>query len=167
LKLDDAHRESVKMKFQLFQYAVPHDGALSELNSFLASHRVVTVSQSIVRKSSNPLLVFIVEYLDGPTTGQKQIQNERVDYRQKFNSENFALFSLLRDERKRLADEAGVPVYTILTNAQLAEMVAAKVTTVIELESIGGIGSARAEKYGRSMIDVVTKFHSSNADTIS
>ena len=152
------------MKYELFQYALPYDGDLSDLNRFLSSHRVVAVTQSIVRAETNPVLTFVVEYLDSVIAGPKRNQNERVDYKQKLSTEDFALFSLLRDERKRLAVEAGVPVYTILTNAQLAEMVEQKVTTIEKFANLSGIGKGRTDKFGLALVEVITKFHSSSKE---
>ena len=42
-----------------------------------------------------------------------------VDYKEVLKPEVFELFSYLRDERKRLAEQAGIPVYAVVTNAQL------------------------------------------------
>jgi hypothetical protein len=40
-----------------------------------------------------------------------------------------------------------VPVYTIFTNEQLAQMVQSRATTKAALEKIAGVGDARIEKY--------------------
>jgi len=152
------------MKFELFQYPLPHDGDLSDLNGFLSSRRVVSVSQSIVRADANPVLLFVVEYLDGASLAVKSGSADRVDYRQKLNAEDFALFSQLRTERKRLAEQNGVPVYTILTNAQLAEIVERRVNAIQDLKSISGMGTGRVEKFGEALIGVIAKFSSSSND---
>lgn len=147
------------MRFQVFQIPLPYDGDMSELNQFVSTHRVVSVTQSIVRVETSPLLVFVVEYIDGQ---QSQVKggSERIDYREKFTPEDFAFFSQLRDERKKIAEEAGVPIYTVLTNAQLAEIVERKIGTVEELQSISGVGKARIEKFGTRLIDVAIRFRS-------
>jgi len=56
------------------------------------------------------------------------------------NPEEFELFSRLRDLRKKLADREEVPVYAILTNAHLAEIVRNRVTTREGLSAIKGVG---------------------------
>ena len=43
-----------------------------------------------------------------------------VDYREVLKPEEFEMFSRLREWRKALAEKEGVPVYTLLTNEQLA-----------------------------------------------
>jgi superfamily II DNA helicase RecQ len=50
-----------------------------------------------------------------------------------------------------------VPVYTIFTNEQLAQMVQVRATTKAALEKIAGVGDARIEKYGSRMLDVLAK----------
>ncbi len=151
------------MRFQVFQFPLPYDGDMAELNQFVSSHRVVAVTQSIVRAETSPLLVFVVEFIDGQSS-QLKSGSERIDYREKLTPEEFAFFSQLRDERKKIADEAGVPIYTVLTNAQLAEIVERKIGSVEELQSINGVGKARIEKFGTRLIDVVNRFRSPSSE---
>ena len=72
----------------------------------------------------------------------------KIDYKDVLKPEEFAVFAKLRDLRKQIAQAEAVPVYTIFTNEQLADMVRAKVTTRAGLGKIDGIGEARVEKYG-------------------
>ena len=48
-----------------------------------------------------------------------------------------------------------MPVYTIFTNEQLAQMVQARATTKAALEQVAGVGDARIEKYGARMLEVL------------
>ena len=58
------------MRFHLFQYTLPADPDLQDLNTYLASHPVATVNQQIVATAGGPLLVFVVETV-GTATGSK------------------------------------------------------------------------------------------------
>ena len=58
----------------------------------------------------------------------------------------------LRDLRKQLAQAEAVPVYTIFTNDQLAEMVRRRLNTVADLQTIVGVGEARVSKYGPAFL---------------
>ena len=49
-----------------------------------------------------------------------------IDYRQILSEEDFAVFAKLRDLRKKLAENTGVPVYAVFTNEQLAQIVLKK-----------------------------------------
>jgi len=82
-----------------------------------------------------------------------------VDYREILKPEEFELFSRLRDWRKGVAEKEGVPVYAVLTNEQLAQVVQGKRATKVDLKEIDGIGEARVEKYGESLLRVLGAAH--------
>jgi superfamily II DNA helicase RecQ len=144
------------MRFQLFQYALPTDPALPDLNTFLGVHRVTRVSHHVANHPAGALLVFVVETV-GPAAVRPDVApaSPKVDYREVLTAEEFAVYSRLRSERKRVADAEGVPVYTVLTNAQLAAIVRGRVTTPAQLSSIEGVGKARIEKYASLFLPIV------------
>jgi len=134
------------MTYRIFQYRLPMDGQPDDLNAWLASHRVVSVTQHLASAAGSSLLVFIVE-----TTGEpmpKPSSGPKIDYKEKFNESDFTLYSKLRDLRKQVAEQEGVPVYAIFSNAQLAEMVERRAATPADLAKIDGVGKARIEKHG-------------------
>jgi hypothetical protein len=91
-----------------------------------------------------------MDYIDGQTTasgGDRGVRG-KVDYKEVLSPEGFTVFSKLRDLRKEIAQAEAVPVYTIFTNEQLAQMVKARATTKADMEKIAGLGDARIEKYG-------------------
>lgn len=151
------------MKYRAFTYPVPCDGDLSELNSFLSSHRVLTVHDEIVKTGTGACLVFVVEYLDSVSGKGSSRGEPKVDYRKELSDEQFMVFSRLRDLRKELAEREGTPVYNIFTNAQLAEMVKKKVNSKTALAEISGVGEARIEKYGESVLGVCREFFADGA----
>ncbi|MBN2683878.1 MAG: HRDC domain-containing protein [Pontiellaceae bacterium] len=55
-------------------------------------------------------------------------------------------------------DEEGVPVYTIFTNAQLAEIVKKGVDSLSGLEQVEGVGKSRVEKCGEALLGVLRDF---------
>ena len=145
------------MKYRVFTYPVPCDEVVAELNSFLSSHRILRVRDELVSKGSDPCLVFIVEYLDG-SGNEKPARPPKVDYREELTDAEFAVFSALRDWRKARSEEEGVPVYTIFTNAQLAEIVKNKVETLSALGKVEGVGKSRVEKYGEALLEIFKDF---------
>ncbi len=58
------------------------------------------------------------------------------------------LFERLRELRKRIADEQGVPAYIVFTDAVLREMVERRPATTVELLDVPGVGPAKLERYG-------------------
>jgi superfamily II DNA helicase RecQ len=69
--------------------------------------------------------------------------------------EEFEVFSRLRDWRKAVAEKEGVPVYVVLTNEQLAQIVQKKTNTKAGLKEIEGVGDARVEKYGDAILKLL------------
>ena len=65
------------------------------------------------------------------------------------------LFEALRDLRKRLADERGVPAYVVFNDATLLEMAAAKPASEAELLAVSGVGPTKLERYGEAFLEVI------------
>ena len=80
-------------------------------------------------------------------------KRDRTDYREVLNAEDFAVFAKLREIRKAIAQAEGVPVYTIFTNEQLAQIVQARATTKSALEQVVGVGDGRVGKYGERILE--------------
>jgi len=95
-----------------------------------------------------------VDDIDGQAAGSGGDRGARgkVYYKEVLSPDEFTVFAKLRDVRKEIAQPEAVPVYTIFTNEQLAEMVKIRTTAKGDLEKIAGLGDARIEKYGARMI---------------
>jgi ATP-dependent DNA helicase RecQ len=65
------------------------------------------------------------------------------------------LFEALREERRRLAKEAGVPPYVIFHDSTLREIAAARPESLAALGRVQGVGAAKLERYGEAMLGVV------------
>jgi len=146
------------MPFEFFQVPVNgKGGAVEELNAFLRSRRVVSVRQKFVKHKGEAYWGVCVEYLDGVgaagvAVGEAGKRLPKVDYREVLGEGDFGIFSRLRDLRKVVAGEAGVEVYVVFTNEQLAAMVTRKVTTLAEMAGIEGVGDGRLGKYGERFL---------------
>lgn len=124
------------------------------LNSFLSAHRVLAVDRRFVDLGENSLWAVCVDTLptqSGPP-GLPFGKKTRIDYREALPPHEFAAFAKLRDVRKQLALAEAVPVYTIFTNDQLADMVRRRAATPADLEAIAGVGDARVSKYGTAFL---------------
>jgi ATP-dependent DNA helicase RecQ len=71
---------------------------------------------------------------------------------------NNALFALLRQKRKEMADEAGVPPYVIFSDRTLIEMAAYYPQSVSSLLKISGIGQVKLRQYGDTFLDVIVDY---------
>jgi len=145
------------MQLKLFVIPIKNvSEAEAEMNGFLRGHRVLAVKKEFVADGENSFWTFCVEYLDGTAavtggTGSGQ-KVPKVDYKEELKPEEFEVFSRLRDWRKVTAEKEGVPVYAVLTNGQLAQMVQRKITTKAGLKEIEGVGDARVDKYAEALL---------------
>jgi ATP-dependent DNA helicase RecQ len=66
-----------------------------------------------------------------------------------------ALFEALRERRRRLAEEQGVPPYVIFHDRTLLELVEQRPASLAEMAGISGIGQAKLERYGARFLEVL------------
>jgi ATP-dependent DNA helicase RecQ len=69
-----------------------------------------------------------------------------------------ALWEALREKRKELADEQGVPPYVIFHDATLMEMVEKRPLSFPAMLGISGIGDSKLEKYGGDFLAVIEEY---------
>jgi len=144
------------MQLKLFVLPIKNlTAAEQEMNAFLRGHRVLAVKKEFVPDGENSFWSFCVEYLDGAAPGALPVGGRapKVDYKEMLKPEEFEVFSRLREWRKTVAEKEGVPVYVVLSNEQLAQMVRKRVTTKAGLKEIEGVGEARVEKYGEALLE--------------
>lgn len=76
--------------------------------------------------------------------------------------EDEGLMQRLRELRKKEAQILGVPAYVVFTDASLREMSVKKPRTMQEFLNISGVGSRKAERYGRQFMAVIEKYIEEN-----
>ncbi|MCT7377791.1 DNA helicase RecQ [Chelativorans salis] len=67
------------------------------------------------------------------------------------------LFEALREKRRELARDQGLPPYVIFHDRTLIEMAAARPASRLELAAIPGIGEAKLERYGDAFLGVIAR----------
>jgi ATP-dependent DNA helicase RecQ len=89
----------------------------------------------------------------------QEAERVRVKGRQKEGVEyNHALFALLRQKRKEMADAAGVPPYVIFSDRTLTEMAAYYPQSPESLLEISGVGQAKLSQYGEAFLAVIKPY---------
>ncbi|MBK7452863.1 MAG: DNA helicase RecQ [Anaerolineales bacterium] len=73
-----------------------------------------------------------------------------------------SLFSLLRNKRKELADEAGVPPYVIFSDKTLVEMAGYFPQSRESLLNISGVGKVKNERFGNEFLVIIKEYCRSN-----
>lgn len=152
------------MPYEFFTISVHDDGrAAAELNAFMRTHRVLAVKRRWVDLGANSFWSFCIDYWQGAERSEdavRGVSRNRVDYRESLSPDDFAVFARLRDWRKEIGQTEAVPVYTIFTNEQLAQMVQTKAQTTADLQKIPGVGEARLQKYGPRVLELLNSLWS-------
>ena len=68
------------------------------------------------------------------------------------------LFDALRELRRDLAKDAGVPPYVIFHDSTLREMAQARPSSLAELGEISGVGARKLDTYGEEFLHVIRQF---------
>jgi ATP-dependent DNA helicase RecQ len=68
------------------------------------------------------------------------------------------LFDALRELRRSLAAEAGVPPYVIFHDATLREMAETRPASLAQLGEVGGVGSRKLAAYGDAFLSVIRQY---------
>ena len=67
------------------------------------------------------------------------------------------LFEALRELRRELAAEAGLPPYVIFHDSTLREMAATRPASRAALGEIGGVGAKKLEAFGDAFLGVIQR----------
>ncbi len=73
-----------------------------------------------------------------------------------------ALFTMLKDLRKQIAKQKNVPPYVVFQDPSLEDMAIQYPVTLEELTKISGVGSGKAEKFGKPFVDLIAKYVEEN-----
>jgi ATP-dependent DNA helicase RecQ len=68
------------------------------------------------------------------------------------------LFALLKDITKKIAKKHNMPPYVIFQEQSLIDMTIQYPITIDELKQIAGIGSGKAEKYGKDIVTLISQY---------
>ena len=69
--------------------------------------------------------------------------------------ESGIVFQALREWRKGVAKEHGVPAYTVFHDATLQEIARQRPTSLDGLREISGIGATKLDRYGEPLLKIV------------
>lgn len=146
------------MQYKIFRISSSGNPELEEeLNLFLRSHRIVSVQKNLLEISGEAYWHFCVEFLpmsNAPDSSSRG--GSKVDYKDILSDAEFAQFVKLRELRKALANQDGVPVYSVATNEQLATMIQTACRTQSDLKQIPGLGDAKVSKYGDRFLEILS-----------
>ena len=72
------------------------------------------------------------------------------------------LFSILKDLRRKIAKQHGLPTYVIFQEPSLDAMATTYPITLDELQNIPGVGPGKAKRYGKEFVELIKKYVDEN-----
>jgi superfamily II DNA helicase RecQ len=135
---------------------------IAEVNSFLRGHKVLSVEQHFLPLEHGGSWCFCVRYIEGPMASPVPSNASKFgsspsgkkDYREILDAGTFAVFSLLRECRKQVANEQLVAAYVIFTDEELSNLAQLKELTEKTMQTVNGVGSKKVEKYGKRVLEL-------------
>ena len=124
-----------------------------DLNAFLRSKKILQTESQLVQLGQSAFWTYSIKYIEDATVSDRE--KPKVDYRQVLDEPIFQRFSKLRELRKQLAIEDGVPAYAVFTDEELANIAKLDAITVVAMKKIRGIGEKKVEKYGLKFTKLV------------
>ena len=73
-----------------------------------------------------------------------------------------ALHSMLKDLRKKVSKQAGLPPYVIFQDISLEQMATVYPVTLDDLQNIQGVGAGKARRYGKEFVALIKKYCEEN-----
>ena len=141
------------MQIKLFTIPIGDCGSsVDEMNRFLRSHKILEVQSQFISTENGAIWCFCVRYIENaiPVPNNKK---GKVDYRHVLDEATFKKFSKLREIRKKIAADEGVPAFAIFTDEELAGLASLEAITETGMRSIKGIGDKKIEHYARYFIE--------------
>lgn len=137
---------------QIKIYSIPIHGGeriVEEMNIFLRSKKILQIEQHMVSSSQSSSWCFCIHYIEDVMTTDTKA---KVDYREILDDNAFKIFSRLREIRKKIATDEGLPAYAIFTDEELSNIAKLEEITPANILKIKGIGEKKVEKYAQRFI---------------
>jgi len=93
--------------------------------------------------------------LSRPRVREKKARKKKSAAAIELNADDLRLFETLREIRKQLAAEQGVPPYVIFGDATLVEMSRERPSNEAEFLEINGVGQVKLERHGETFLETI------------
>ncbi len=124
-----------------------HQGLLSETNDGYRVLKLNALSWEILRKQRQVWVAVPPKYKTVVTAQASDLSPVEQE-----------LFAQLKQLRKQLADEQGVPPYVVFHDANLREMAQRRPHTDDQFMLISGVGNRKRQRYGEAFTDAIEEF---------
>jgi len=140
------------MQIKLFTIPIGDSGtAQEEMNRFLRGNKILEVQNQLISNENGAYWCFCVRYIEKafiPTDEPKG----KVDYKQVLDEATFKKFSKLREIRKKVAADEGLPAFAVFTDEELAGLAKLETITPKSMLSVKGIGDKKVERFAKHFI---------------
>lgn len=146
-------------------FTIPFDEATQTFHDdivqqFCLNKRIHRIETRFFNKNSQPFWTIAIHYGVILEEERKSAEIRQKDSDFGLDEQQKVLFLRLKQWRREASERIGLPVYIIATNAQLAQMILNKCTTIESLKLVKGYGKARIEKHGKALISMIQTFYS-------
>lgn len=104
---------------------------------------------------SNPYTINIAKPVTDDSDEDSDLMDEVVP---KGDAIDKTLFSLLKDLRKTISQKENLPPYIIFQDPSLEDMCIQYPTNIEEMTHISGVGTGKAQKYGKPFAELIKKY---------
>ena len=140
------------MQIKLFTIPIGDSGeAVEEMNRFLRGNKILEVQNQLVNNQNGAYWCFCIRYIEKSFNTAKS-PKAKVDYKYILDELTFQKFSKLREIRKKVAAEEGIPAFAVFTDEELAGLAKLKTINEKSMRSIKGIGDKKVERYAKHFI---------------
>lgn len=140
------------MQIKLFTIPIGDNGsALDEMNRFLKNNKILEVQNQLISNENGAYWCFCVRYIERAFTPASD-NPAKVDYKQILDEATFIKFAKLREIRKKVAAEEGIPAFAVFTDEELAGLSKLDAITPKSMLSVKGIGDKKVERFAKYFV---------------
>ncbi len=145
------------MQFKIFTIPIGDSGAATEeLNRFLRGQKVLEVEKHFMHNDQGATWCFCVKYIEATIAGTTSNSvGVKPDYKLLLDEAAFAVFSKLREARKKIATDDGLPAFAVFTDEELSNIARLAEHTPAAMRGIKGIGEKKVERYAERLLAVL------------
>ncbi|MBN2001135.1 HRDC domain-containing protein [candidate division KSB1 bacterium] len=139
------------MQIKIFTIPVGDNGsAVEELNRFLRGNKIIQIENQFVSHANGAYWCFCVQYIEA--SGNQNYGKKKIDYKFILDEATFARFSKLREIRKKVAADEGIPAFAVFTDEELAGLAKLETITRKTMLTVKGIGDKKVERFAKYFI---------------
>ncbi len=145
------------MQIKLFTISIYDDGStLDEMNNFLKANKVLEVEKQFFSSRDGAHWCFCVRYIER-SSHSTSYKKAKVDYKQILDEITFQKFSRLREIRKKVAADEGIPAFGVFNDEEIADLSRLETITQKNMLSVKGIGDKKVERFSKFFLTKVQK----------